>query len=145
MNNDLGYYVTDDGDEIFSSIGMFIGLSHNQKIAIINFLSVIGASDVEPTMQLSQRKRDFFSCAFLEFGVRADQYLAYLIIYGRERVVADIKTLSASNMKGLAFSTMELWNLEEPTPKAEIDALGDWLSDLGMTDDDWCYFIEELE
>jgi hypothetical protein len=144
MNNELGYYVTDDGDEIFSSVVLFNDLSVRQKLAIINFLMVIAESNVVPPAKLSRNKQDFFFVMFYEFGVSEAEYQAYLSLGGRDWVIADIKSLSTSNMHGLTHSTLELWNLDAETTEKEYAAQAAWLIDIGMTDEEWCDSINSF-
>ena len=143
MNNELGYYVTDDGGDIFWSVVFLNDLSVRQKLAIINFLMVIAESNVVPPAKFSQQKQDFFFVMFYEFGVSEAEYQAYFSLGGRDWVIADIKSLSASNMHGLAYSTLELWNLDGKTTEPEYEAHADWLIDIGMTEDEWCDVVDQ--
>ena len=99
-------------DYEFSTSAYFaLDLARNQRLAVLNFLSVIAVSDVGKP--ISPMKIAFISQYYYEFGVTGDQYLAYILLEGRQRTVADLKSLTKDNMQDLVFVTTELFNCEK--------------------------------
>ena len=80
----------------------------------------------------------FISQYYKEFGVTGDQYLAYILMEGRERTVADLKSLTKDNMQDLVFATTELFNCDKGgMTKEQFAALGDWLDEMGLSQEIW--------
>ena len=124
----------------FSSYA-FEDLTRNQKLAIINFLSVIGVSD--PIKRKSKVQQAYISFYYMEFGVTGDQYLAYISIGGREQTIADLKSLTKIQMQDLVYATTEMFICEDQnTTDVELMALSNWLDDIGMTIDEWNDYLE---
>ena len=121
-------------DYDFVKDAYFNDLSINQKLAIINFFSVIAASN---NIKLSKIESAFISQYYKEFGVTGDQYLAYVSIGGRMQTVADIKSLSKENMLDLVYTTTELCICDGELDENEFSALVSWLDDIGMTIEEW--------
>ena len=119
---------------------VFYDLTRNQKLAIINFLSVIAASDAN--VKISEIEFAFISHYYKEFGVTGDQYLAYLSIGGREQTIAEIKNLSKENIQELVYATTELCNCTGELNAEEFTALLNWLDPIGMTIEEWNDVLE---
>ena len=127
-------------DYDFSPYG-FIDITRNQKLAIINFLSVIAVSDARKRNGKIQQA--YISFFYKEFGVTGDQYLAYISIGGREQTIADLKALSKSNMQDLVYATTELFICDDGNASdEELMALSNWLDDIGMTIEEWNDYLE---
>lgn len=122
------------------SLYAFIDLTRSQKLAVINFLSVIAASDAN--MKINKVELAYISEYYKEFGVTGDQYLAYISIGGREQTAADIKTLSKSNMQDLVYATTELCNCTGSVDDEELIALSNWLDAIGMSIEEWNDYLE---
>jgi len=122
------------------SIYAFENLSRNQKLAIINFMSSIAASD--KTRMRSKIEQAYISSYYKEFGVTGDQYLAYISIGGREQTLADLKTLTKSNMQDLVYATTELFICDGNASDEELISLSNWLTDMGLSLDDWNDILE---
>jgi hypothetical protein len=124
-------------DYEFSTMAYFgSDLSRNQRLAILNFLSVIAVSDLGKP--ISPMKVAFISQYYQDFGVTGDLFLAYLLMEGRERTVADLKSLTKDNMQDLVFATTELFNCEKGgMTEEQFAALGDWLDEMGLSQEIW--------
>jgi hypothetical protein len=118
----------------------FSDVTRNQKLAIINFLSVIGSSHADNS--ISKIEQAYISFYYKEFGLTGDQYLAYISIGGREQTVADLKLLTKSNMQNLVYATTELCICDGETTDEELIALSNWLDDIGMTIEEWNEYLE---
>ena len=130
-----------DKDEEFDSPNwVFSDLTRNQKLAIINFLSVIAASDAN--VKISDVEFAFISYYYKEFGIAGDQYLAYLSIGGRERTITEIKNLSKENMQELVYATTEMCNCTGELNEDEFLAILNWLEPIGMTIKEWNDILE---
>jgi hypothetical protein len=127
-------------DYDFNSYGIE-NLSINQKLAIINFLSVISVGDVEK--RDSNIRKAYISFYYKEFGVTGDQYLAYISIGGREQTIKDLKSLTKSNMQDLVYITTEMFICDDKNASdEELIALSNWLTDIGMTIEEWNEYLE---
>ena len=118
----------------------FEDLTRNQKLAVINFLSVIAASNEKS--KISKIQRSFISQYYKEFGITGDQFLTYISIDGRKRTIADLKSLTKSNFQDLVFTTTELCVCDGELSEDEFSALMKWLDDLGMSADEWNDYLE---
>lgn len=124
----------------FNSYGIE-DLTINQKLAIINFMSVIAVSD--PKKGDSPIRKAYISFYYKEFGVTGDQYLAYLSIGGREQTIEDLKSLTKSNMQDLVYMTTEMFICDDKNASDhELIALSNWLTDIGMTIEEWNDYLE---
>ena len=122
--------------------GYFFRLKRNQKLAILNFLSVIAASD--SGTKLNRDEADFINHCYKIFRVTGDQFLEYIAIGGREQTVQDLKKMNNGNFLGLIMVTAELCNLNGGTSEDEFEALKEWLDDLKMTVDEWVDYVVEV-
>ena len=127
-------------EEFDFSIYAFIDLNRSQKLAIINFLSVIASSDANK--KINKNELAYISEYYKEFGVTGDQYIAYISIGGRKQTAADIKTLSKSNMQDLVYATTELCNCGGCVDDEELIALFNWLDLIGMSIEEWNDYLE---
>ncbi|MDP4291111.1 MAG: hypothetical protein Q8908_08525 [Bacteroidota bacterium] len=118
----------------------FSDITRNQKLAIINFLSVIASSNIAP--KISKSEQAFINFYYKEFGVSGDQYLAYLSIGGRAQTISDIKTLTKSNMQDLVYATTELCICDGEATDDQLNALSNWLNDIGITIEEWNEYLE---
>ncbi len=119
----------------------FEDITRNQKLAIINFMSVIAVSNA--AKRNSKVEQAYISFYYKEFGITGDQFLAYISIGGREQTVKDLKTLTKSNFQDLVYATTELFICDDQqTTDEELMALSDWLDDIGMTIDEWNDYLE---
>lgn len=119
----------------------FENVTRNQKLAIINFMSVIASSN--PQKRNSKVEQAYISFYYKEFGLTGDQYLAYISIGGRAQTVRDLKTLTKSNMQDLVYATTELFICDDKeTTDEELMALSDWLDEIGVTIDEWNDYLE---
>ena len=113
----------------------FYKLTHNQKLAILYFLSVIATGDNKLT-----RPNDcpaFINHCYRIFRVTGDQVLAYVAIGGREQTVMELKKMHQYNFFMLICTTSELLCLNGGGRDEKYQALLDWLDDLEMTEDEW--------
>ena len=131
---------SDNNDDFDLPSWTFIDLTRNQKLAIINFLSVIAASDANK--QTNKNELAFISHYYREFGVTGAQYLAYISIGGRERTIAEIKNLSKENMQDLVYATTELCGCNGTLTVEEFSALINWLEPIGITIEEWNDMLE---
>jgi len=123
----------------------FYRLSKNQKLAVINFLSVIAVSDKGPKM--NNDVAAIINMCYKEFRVTGDEFLEYIAIGGREQTARDLKRLNEGNFLGLIMITAELCGANGTTTEEEYEALEEWLVEMGMTVDEWIDFgnCEKLE
>jgi hypothetical protein len=127
-------------DYDFNSYGIE-DLTINQKLAVINFLSVIAVSDVEK--RDSDIRKAYISFYYKEFGITGDQYLAYISIGGREQTIEDLKSLTKSNMQDLVYITTEMFICDNKNASdEELIALSHWLDGMGMTIEEWNDYLE---
>lgn len=132
---------TSDNNEDFDLPSWaFIDLTRNQKLAIINFFSVIAASDANK--QINKNELAFISHYYKEFGVTGAQYLAYISIQGRERTIAEIKNLSKENMQELVYATTDLFGCDGELNEEEFAALLKWLDPIGISIEKWNDMLE---
>jgi len=118
----------------------FNDLTRNQKLAILNFFSVIAASNAK--IKISEIESAFISQYYKEFGMTGDQYLAYISVGGRERTIEDIKSLNKENMQDLVYATTELFNCDGELNENEFSVLINWLDDIGMSIEAWNDMLE---
>ena len=124
----------------FNSYGIE-NLTINQKLAIINFMSVIAVSDSKKGDSLIRKA--YISFYYKEFGVTGDQYLAYISIGGREQTIEDLKSLTKSNIQDLVYMTTEMFICDNKNASDdELIALSNWLTDIGMTIEEWNDYLE---
>jgi len=124
----------------FNSYGIE-DLTINQKLAVINFMSVIAVSDAKKGD--SPIRKAYISFYYKEFGVTGDQYLAYISIGGREQTIEDLKSLTKSNMQDLVYMTTEMFICDDKNASdEELIALSNWLTDIGMTIEEWNDYLE---
>lgn len=124
----------------FNSYGIE-NLTINQKLAIINFMSVIAVSDCKKGDSLIRKA--YISFYYKEFGVTGDQYLAYISIGGREQTIEDLKSLTKSNIQDLVYMTTEMFICDNKNASDdELIALSNWLTDIGMTIEEWNDYLE---
>jgi hypothetical protein len=124
----------------FNSYGIE-DLTINQKLAVINFMSVIAVSD--PKKIDSPIRKAYISFYYKEFGVTGDQYLAYISIGGREQTIEDLKSLTKSNMQDLVYMTTEMFICDNKNASdEELISLSNWLTDIGMTIEEWNDYLE---
>jgi len=127
-------------DYDFNSYGIE-NLTINQKLAVINFLSVIAVSD--PKKGDSPIRKAYISFYYKEFGLTGDQYLAYISIGGREQTIEDLKTLTKSNIQDLVYMTTEMFICDNKNASDdELISLSHWLDDIGMTIEEWNDYLE---
>ena len=127
-------------DYDFSSYG-FEDLTRNQKLAIIDFLSVIAVSD--PIKRNRDIQKAYISFYYKEFGVTGDQYLAYISIGGRKQTIEDLKSLTKSNIQDLVYTTTEMFICDDSNASDdELMALSRWLNEIGMTIEEWNDYLE---
>ena len=113
----------------------FYKLKHNQKLAIIYFLSVIATGDnnlIKPNECPA-----FINHCYKVFRVTGDEVLAYVAIGGREQIVKELKKMHEYNFYMLIVTTVELLCLNGGGDDDKYRALNDWLEDLEMTEDEW--------
>ena len=112
-----------------------IGLSNNQKLAVLNFFSVIATST--PNNKINKIELAFMDQYFKEFGVTGNQFLAYILMGGRGQTIADIKSLDIRNLQDLVYATTELFNCDGSMTEEQFEALLNWLDEIGMSIDEW--------
>jgi hypothetical protein len=135
-------YKTRKKVEFYFEVGYFFRLKRNQKLAIINFLSVIAASDTRT--KLKDDVAAFMDHCFKVLRVTGDEVLEYVAIGGREQTVIDIKKLDRHNLLMLTIVTSELCDQNGGMSDAEYLALQCWVDDLEMTIDEWYdYTVDE--
>ena len=118
----------------------FNDLTINQKLAVINFFSVIAASN--GNIKINKIELAFISQYYKEFGVTGDQYLAYMSIGGREQTIEDIKSLTKANMQDLVYATTELFNCDGELNEKQFYTLVNLLTDIGITIEEWNDMLE---
>ena len=124
----------------FNSYGIE-NLTINQKLAVINFMSVIAVSD--PKKRDSPIRKAYISFYYKEFGITGDQYLAYISIGGREQTIEDLKSLTKGNMQDLVYMTTEMFICDNLNASdEELISLSNWLTDIGMTIEEWNDYLE---
>ena len=124
----------------FNSYGIE-DLTINQKLAVINFMSVIAVSDKKKGD--SPIRKAYISFYYKEFGITGDQYLAYISIGGREQTIEDLKSLTKSNIQDLVYMTTEMFICDNKNASDdELIALSNWLTDIGMTIEGWNDYLE---
>jgi hypothetical protein len=124
----------------FNSYGIE-DLTINQKLAVLNFMSVIAVSDHKKGDSLIRKA--YISFYYKEFGVTGDQYLAYISIGGREQTIEDLKSLTKSNIQDLVYMTTEMFICDNKNASdEELIALSNWLTDIGMTIEEWNDYLE---
>jgi hypothetical protein len=124
----------------FNSYGIE-DLTINQKLAVINFMSVIAVSDTKKGD--SPIRKAYISFYYKEFGITGDQFLAYISIGGREQTIEDLKSLTKSNMQDLVYMTTEMFICDNKNASdEELIALSNWLTDIGMTIEEWNDYLE---
>jgi len=127
-------------DYDFNSYG-FEDLTINQRLAIINFMSVIAVSDIKK--RDSNIRKAYISFYYKEFGITGDQFLAYISIGGREQTIEDLKSLTKSNIQDLVYTTTEMFICDNKNASdEELIALSHWLDDIGMTIEEWNDYLE---
>lgn len=131
-------YKTRKMREFYFGTGYFDRLKGNQKLAIINFLSVIAASDTR--VKLQDDVTAFMNHVYKVLEVTGDQVLEYVAIGGREQTVIDIKKMDRYNLFILIVVTSELCDQNGGMTDAEYLALLCWIDDLQMTIDEWFDF-----
>jgi len=122
----------------FTTTDYFYRLSKNQKLAVINFLSVIAVSDKGP--KLNKDVEALINMCYKEFRVSGDEFLEYIAIGGREQTARDLKRMNEMNFLGLIIITAELCEMNGSTTEEEYEALEGWLEEMDMTIDDWIDF-----
>ena len=132
-------YKTKRKREFDFETGYFDRLKRNEKLAIINFLSVIAASDTR--LKLRDDVMAFMDHCYKVLMVTGDQVLEYVAIGGREQTVIDIKKIDRYNFFMLIVVTSELCDQNGGMTDAEYLALLCWLDDLEMTVDEWFDFV----
>src|ERR1035437_3098977 len=124
----------------FNSYGIE-DLTINQKLAVINFMSVIAVSDTKKGD--SPIRKAYISFYYKEFGITGDQFLAYISIGGREQTIEDLKSLTKSNMQDLVYMTTEMFICDNKNASdEELISLSNWLTDIGMTIEEWNDYLE---
>ena len=131
-------YKTERGTKFDFDDGYFDRLKRNQKLAVINFLSVIAASDTR--IKLKDDISAFMNHCYKVLRVTGEQVLEYVAIGGREQTVIDIKKMDRYNLFILIVVTSELCDQNGGMTDAKYLALLCWIDDLQMTIDEWFDF-----
>lgn len=125
--------------------GFFYHLTRNQKYAIIYFLGVVAASDVDINLKINKEEFYFINFYYKEFKVSVEKYLAYVSMGGKEQVVADLKSLSKLNMQGVVFATFELCRYSGNMNDEELITIANWVEAIGLTMNDWNNYYENFD
>jgi hypothetical protein len=118
----------------------FIDVTRNQKLAILNFLSVIAACDAKKTV--SPDELAFINLYYKEFGVTGDQYLAYISTGGTDRSIAEMKYLNRNCIRYVLYATTALCECDGDMNDIELNALSFWLDAIGLNIEVWFTLLE---
>jgi len=121
----------------------FDELTHNQKIAILMFYSIIAEHDSDP--DTLRYKTDFINHYFQELGVTQYQFEAYVTLGGREQMIKDIKSLDKYNFTHLVWSTTEMGEYGKGMPDSLYRILAELVNELGIDFDTWTDFLDKSE
>ena len=113
----------------------FYGLSHNQKLAIIYFLSVIAAC--KNNVNIKNDSPAFIDHCYKVLKLTGEQVLEYVAIGGREQTVSDLKKMNPYSFVMLIATTAELCELNGGLSEEQYTALVDWLNDMEKSIDEW--------
>ena len=131
-----GIYLSNDGEPMFLSAFSYFGLSMNQKCAILHFFSVIGERSVEPPMKMSPYKLEFTACMYSFFEISSEQYRAYIMLEGEDRVVNDLIMLERNNKHALLFTITEFIKPNDVYLDRELQSVFNWLILIGIMKQD---------
>lgn len=134
----MGKHLKEDEFDFFPSL--FDRLTLHQKLAVLDFLSVIAASAVNPNK--IKAMSDFISHYYKEFKVTGDQYLAYIAIGGRNQTYIDIGLMDKRLIQDLVFATAELCICGGEVEDEQLLALSYLLESVGISLVEWNDYMD---
>ncbi len=119
---------------------LFIGLTLNQKMSVMNLLLTIGVCDGNEGNQ--EKEMEYLNTYVKILGVRSDNCMTYLQLEGHQRLISDLRTISQSQKEFLVVAAWEMITCDGRPNETELQVAGNIFEQIGISEQ---LFVETIE
>jgi uncharacterized tellurite resistance protein B-like protein len=122
---------------------MFIDLSTNQKMSVINLLLTIGVCDDGQGDE--DKELQYLNTFCRTIDIRGDKSNAYLESFGHERIVDDLKTMTEKQKEFLVLLAWDMIICDGRPNETELQLTNAIFEKIGISDKQFVATIEKAQ